>query len=153
MVFSGYSGFLHQNNSPPLYNWYIVEIPYGIDILTWLICTILPGYAPFQRTRRGRRGRDRMVVGFITTYAISAYHHQVCQWLATGWWFSSVVSVSPTNKTDITEKKRLKVELNIIITQWTQSSLSSLWQFSLGKFPVFFLVFALSRSLISLYSF
>ena len=25
--------------------------------------------------RRGRRGRDSMVVGFITTYAISAYHH------------------------------------------------------------------------------
>jgi hypothetical protein len=24
---------------------------------------------------RGRRGRDRMVVGFITTYAINAYHH------------------------------------------------------------------------------
>ena len=24
---------------------------------------------------RGRRGRDRMVVGFITIYAISAYHH------------------------------------------------------------------------------
>jgi hypothetical protein len=23
----------------------------------------------------GRRGRDRMVVGLITTYAISAYHH------------------------------------------------------------------------------
>jgi len=23
----------------------------------------------------GRRGRDRMVVGFITTTAISAYHH------------------------------------------------------------------------------
>ena len=23
----------------------------------------------------GRRGRDRMVVGFLTTYAISAYHH------------------------------------------------------------------------------
>jgi len=23
----------------------------------------------------GRRGRDRMVFGFITTYAISAYHH------------------------------------------------------------------------------
>ena len=26
-------------------------------------------------TRRGRRGCDRMVVGFTTTYAISAYHH------------------------------------------------------------------------------
>jgi hypothetical protein len=24
---------------------------------------------------RDRRGRDRMVVGFTTTYAISAYHH------------------------------------------------------------------------------
>ena len=24
---------------------------------------------------RGRRGRDRMVSGFTTTYAISAYHH------------------------------------------------------------------------------
>jgi len=24
---------------------------------------------------RGRRGRDRMVVGFTTTYAIGAYHH------------------------------------------------------------------------------
>ena len=23
----------------------------------------------------GRRGRDRMVVGFTTTYEISAYHH------------------------------------------------------------------------------
>jgi hypothetical protein len=23
----------------------------------------------------GRRGRDRMVVGFVTTYAISPYHH------------------------------------------------------------------------------
>jgi len=25
--------------------------------------------------RGGRRGRDRMVVGFTTTYAIGAYHH------------------------------------------------------------------------------
>jgi hypothetical protein len=25
--------------------------------------------------REGRRDRDRMVVGFITTYAISAYYH------------------------------------------------------------------------------
>ena len=26
-----------------------------------------------------RRGRHRMVVGFITTYAISAYHHKSCE--------------------------------------------------------------------------
>jgi hypothetical protein len=27
----------------------------------------------------GRRGHDRMVVGFITTYTISAYHHWRCE--------------------------------------------------------------------------
>jgi len=27
----------------------------------------------------GRPGRDRMVVGFTNTYAISAYHHQRCE--------------------------------------------------------------------------
>ena len=61
---------------------------------------------------------DRMVVGFTTTYAISAYHHwccqfesrirtrcttlcdKVCQWLATGRWFSLRPPVSSTNKND-----------------------------------------------------
>jgi len=28
---------------------------------------------------QGRRGRDRMVVGFTTTYAISAYNHWCCE--------------------------------------------------------------------------
>jgi hypothetical protein len=28
---------------------------------------------------RGRRGRDRMVDGFTTIYAISAYHHCCCE--------------------------------------------------------------------------
>ena len=28
-----------------------------------------------EMTKRGCRGRDRMTVGFTTTYAISAYHH------------------------------------------------------------------------------
>jgi hypothetical protein len=61
-----------------------------------------------------------MVVGFTNTYATSAYHHQsckfeshswrgvldatlcdkVCQWLATGRWFSLGPLVSSTNKTD-----------------------------------------------------
>jgi hypothetical protein len=26
-----------------------------------------------------RRGRDHMIVGYITTYAISAYHHECCK--------------------------------------------------------------------------
>ena len=66
------------------------------------------------------RGRDHMVVGFTTTSVIIAYHHQscefeprswrgvldktlcdkVCQWLATGRWFSRGTPMSSTNKTD-----------------------------------------------------
>jgi hypothetical protein len=71
--------------------------------------------------REGRRGRDRKVVGFSTTCAISVHHiygcgfeprswrgvldtalcDKVCQWLATGWWFSPGTPVSSTNKTDL----------------------------------------------------
>ena len=67
-----------------------------------------------------RRGRDRMVVGFTTTCAISAYHHYICgfeprlsrvvlnttlcdkvrQLLVTCQWFSPGTLVSATNKTD-----------------------------------------------------
>jgi len=83
-------------------------------------------------TYRGRRGRDRMIVGFTTTCAVSAYHHQssefelrlcrgvldtillekVCQWLATGRWFSPGTS-NKTYRHDITEIL-LKVALNTI---------------------------------------
>jgi hypothetical protein len=69
---------------------------------------------------RGHHGRDRIVVGFTTNYAISAYHHErcefesclwravldttlcdkVCQWHAAGRWFSPGTLVSSTNKTD-----------------------------------------------------
>jgi hypothetical protein len=82
----------------------------------------------------GRRGRDHMVVGFTTTYAISANHHwccelesrtwrgvqhyviKVCQWLATGRWFSPGPPVSSTNKTDRHDiiEILLKVLLNTI---------------------------------------
>jgi hypothetical protein len=84
----------------------------------------------------GRCGRVRMVVGFKTTSAISAYRHQrcefesrswrgvhdttlcdkVCQSLATGRWFSPGTPVFSTNKTDrhtITEIL-LKVALSTI---------------------------------------
>jgi hypothetical protein len=72
------------------------------------------------------RGRDCMVVG-CTINAISFYRisirsrcttlcDKVCQWLATGQWFSPCPLVSSTNKTDrhnITEIL-LKVALNTI---------------------------------------
>jgi len=37
--------------------------------------TIFPVNAGDTDTCRGHYGRDRMVVGFTTTSAISAYHH------------------------------------------------------------------------------
>jgi hypothetical protein len=76
-----------------------------------------------------------MVLGFSTTYTISAYHHKryefetcswlgvldtlcdkVCQWFATGRWFSPGTPVSSNNKTDhhdITEIL-MKVALNTV---------------------------------------
>ena len=68
----------------------------------------------------GNCGRDRMVVAFTTTHVIGANYHQrrefeyrswwdvpdatlcdkVCQWLATGRWFSPCIPVSSTNKTN-----------------------------------------------------
>jgi hypothetical protein len=81
---------------------------------------------------RGRRGHCRMVDGFITTYLspptlwVRIPHRwdvldktlcdKVCQWLATGRWFSPGTPVFSTNKTerhDITEIL-LKVALNTI---------------------------------------
>ena len=86
---------------------------------------------------QGHHGLDRMVVGFTTTCAISAYHHKsccefksrswrdvldtalcdkVCQWLAAGWWFSLCPPDSSTNKIDRhdTTEILLKVALNTI---------------------------------------
>ena len=98
---------------------------------------IFTSYYHCSCRQRGRHGRDHMVVGFTTIYAINAYHHwccefeisirarcttlcdKVCQWLATGRWASPGPPVSSTNKTDchdITEIQNvlLKVALNTI---------------------------------------
>ena len=34
---------------------------------------------------RGLCGRDRMVVGFTTTYTICAYHHKHCEFESHSW--------------------------------------------------------------------
>ena len=84
----------------------------------------------------GRGGRNRMVVGFTTTCAISAYYQWCCEfevrsgrcvldttlcdkvseWLATGRWFSPGPTVSSTNKTDRHDIAEilLKVALNTL---------------------------------------
>ena len=81
---------------------------------------------------RGHRSRDHVVVGFTTTYTLSAYHHwscqfefrswrgvldttlceKVCQWLAVGGLFFSEYSA---NKTDLHDTEiLLKVTLSTI---------------------------------------
>ena len=76
----------------------------------------------FRMPWRGRRGLDRIVGGFSTICAISAYHRswrgvldttlcdKVCQW------FSPITLVSSTNKTDRHDISELllKVALNTI---------------------------------------
>ena len=39
------------------------------------LCIFYKNFTRLLDKIQGRRGRDRIVVGFITTYAISAYHH------------------------------------------------------------------------------
>ena len=96
------------------------------------------------------RGRDRMIVRFIITFTISAYHHlscefefyscrgvvdtfcdKVCQWLATGRWFSPDILVSSTNSADchdITEIL-LKMALNTITLTLTVIYLNNIMFF------------------------
>ena len=74
-----------------------------------------------------RRARNHMVVEFKTNSTLSPYHHSgaldptvcdlVCQWVATGQWFSSVPPVSSTNKADRHDLDviLLKVALNTVI--------------------------------------
>ena len=77
----------------------------------------------------GRRGRDRMVVGFTPLnlwFRIplrlgvldTTLCDKVCQWLAAGRWFSPGTLVSPTNKTDRRDIAEilLKVALNSMTT-------------------------------------
>ena len=69
-------------------NWqnYVSKRYYSVSITylyTWywqnknLMCFTY--YDTFSISIKGHRGRDLMVVGFTTTYAISAYHHWFCE--------------------------------------------------------------------------
>ena len=49
----------------------------SIAIYTWLLSVFTNISARFNK--KGCRGRDRMVVGFTTTYAFCAYHYYSCE--------------------------------------------------------------------------
>jgi hypothetical protein len=47
-----------------------------VQPLIWKVYNFkINGYSQLLEASEDRRGRDRMVVGFTTTCAISAYHH------------------------------------------------------------------------------
>ena len=54
---------------PPRKNKFLSETSARYDVNTNEVFILITAYI------RGRRGRDRMVVGFTTTCAISAYYH------------------------------------------------------------------------------
>jgi hypothetical protein len=73
-VTCGKSVVCHQNGEPPSFSRVgILVVPIFIYLFIYLffVCPL----TLIDILHRGRRGRDRMVVGFTTTYAISAYHH------------------------------------------------------------------------------
>jgi hypothetical protein len=80
----------------------------------------------YNTLQEGRCGCDCIAIGFTTTCVISIYHHwncefeplswrgvlntlcgKVCQWLATGQWFSLGTLVPSTNKTDSHNNKKI----------------------------------------------
>jgi hypothetical protein len=118
--------------------------PRVYEIWTLVVCTLIC-YLAFVKQwwflpMRGCRGHDRdgMVVGFTTTYAISAYHHwccefesrsewgvqhymiKVCHCLATGPWFSPGPPVSSTNKSD--HQDIIEILLKVTIKQTNKSN-------------------------------
>jgi hypothetical protein len=63
-----------------------ILVPFLVIPSTWLryqntiICNNRPIKQIFiVQTCRARRSRDRMLVGFTTIYALSAYHHWCCE--------------------------------------------------------------------------
>ena len=105
--------------------------------ITWNHCKVLNlHYAQntlliHSKYRRGRRGRDRSwIYNYLCNQCLSPHTlwvripprrgvldatlcDKVCQWLATGQWFSPVSSTNKTDRPDVTEIL-LKVALNII---------------------------------------
>ena len=55
-----------------------MSIEYANNVDNMYVNYIRPVEQKLKR-ERGRRERDRTVVGFTTTYAVSAYHHCCCE--------------------------------------------------------------------------
>ena len=68
--------------------WWTVNLgkTYTIDYITiYSRGDCCSAYISIYIYIEGRRGRDRIVVGFTTSYGISAYHHQRCEFESRSW--------------------------------------------------------------------
>jgi hypothetical protein len=67
------------------------------DSILWYRSVLMPMWSTrydFLLLYRGWRGRDCMVVGFITTYPISAYHNWCCEFMVFNTTFNIISAVS-----------------------------------------------------------
>ena len=69
-----------KNHNPPTpapFKFMVDPLPLWIQT-QWSYQHLIEKYSVIFVQMRGRRGRDRMVVGVTTTYAVSAYHRWCC---------------------------------------------------------------------------
>ena len=60
------------------------KMPFEVYMYTCMF-TVCKQIMQFIINNWGHRGRDRMVVGFTTTCAISTYHHKRCEFEPRSW--------------------------------------------------------------------
>jgi hypothetical protein len=103
-----------------LHQWWLFPVTFFLVTFSYLSCDFFFPFWKHQRGFRGHRGCDRMVVGFTTAYATSAYHHwflrciTLCDKVCLAWDRSLAFSSSSGFlRHDITELL-LKVALNTI---------------------------------------
>ena len=116
-----------------------VSLQYYIKKYQCLYLHFLVSYV-FRGFRCGRRGRDRIIVGFTTSYAISAYHHccelECCsnERNSVQYYAIKFYLVSSTNKTFLHDISALcvNVELNTIYNETLLSVLDFISIPSLG---------------------
>ena len=77
----------HHNHGA---NYHTIYIFHFMCCSCWRVCICNQLYYTIYFTLisivfQGRRGRDRMVVGFTTICAIRAYHPWICEFLSSSW--------------------------------------------------------------------
>ena len=109
--------------------WYAIYY-FGYILTAHFYWSPLKSYYPLKTTNRKKTNKLSSHYYVLNLIHISPLCDQVCQWLATGRWFTWGTPVSSTNKTDHRDKTEilLKVVLNtIILTNSPRVGITILW--------------------------